>query len=127
MSSLDLELDAKPDDLDEEPGVALLERRWFAVLAATRSLQAECAVLHAASQLAEAAWRRSRTQLAEFEALRDALERQLPAMTSASGILPSDAPGGDVRGRAEFSSEFRGADKHRRAARAVQSAETAGP
>jgi hypothetical protein len=81
MSSLDLELDANlDDDVDEEPAVALLERRWFAVLAATRSLQAECSVLHEASLLAEAAWRRSRIQLAEFEALRDALERQLPAL-----------------------------------------------
>jgi hypothetical protein len=88
MSSLDLELDARMDDLDEEPGVALLERRWFAVAAATRNLQAECTVLHEALLLAEAAWRRSRTQLAEFEALRDALERQLPAMTIARRMPP---------------------------------------
>jgi hypothetical protein len=83
MSSLDLELDARMDGSDEEPGVALLERRWFAVVAATRSLQAECAVLHAALQLAEAAWQRSCTQLAEFESLKGALERQLPVMTVA--------------------------------------------
>jgi hypothetical protein len=83
MSSLDLELDAGMYGLDE-PGMALLERRWFAVAAATSNLQTECSVLYEALQLAEAAWRRCRVQLAEFEALRDALERQLPAMTVAA-------------------------------------------
>jgi hypothetical protein len=54
----------------------LLERRWFALLAAIRSLQAECGVLLEASKLADVAWRRLCVQLAEFEALRDLLEEQ---------------------------------------------------
>jgi hypothetical protein len=78
MSSLDFELDGNL--VGSEPPGDLLERRWFAVLAATRSLKSECDVLYEALQLADAAWRRSRTQLADFEALRDALEQQLPAL-----------------------------------------------
>jgi hypothetical protein len=66
MSSLDLELDGRMDD-----------RRWFALLSAIRSLQGECGILLEASKLADVAWRRACLQLAEFEALRDALEDQM--------------------------------------------------
>jgi hypothetical protein len=59
-----------------------LERRWFAAQSATRGLQAECDLLLEALKLAEAAWRRSCHQLAEFEALNDALESELAAFES---------------------------------------------
>jgi hypothetical protein len=57
----------------------LLERRWFALLSAIRSLQGECGILLEASKLADVAWRRACVQLVEFEALRDALEEQMSA------------------------------------------------
>jgi hypothetical protein len=57
--------------------VELLERRWFALLSAIGSLQAECGVLLEASKLADVAWRRACVQLAEFEALRDEIEEQM--------------------------------------------------
>jgi hypothetical protein len=84
MSSLDLELDGKIVDL--EPATEILERRWFAVLSAISSLQDECSVLLEASKLADVAWRRTASQLAEFEALRDVLEEQLskPALKATS-------------------------------------------
>jgi hypothetical protein len=57
----------------------LSERRWFALQSPIAMLQAECRVLLEASQLADVAWRRACTRLAEFEALRDALEGQMSA------------------------------------------------
>ena len=54
-----------------------IERRWFALLSAIRGLQGECSVLLEASKLADVAWRRACVQLAEFEALRDAIEEQM--------------------------------------------------
>jgi hypothetical protein len=68
----------------EEPSVNLLERRWFAVQATTRGLQAECDLLLEALNLAQAAWQRANRQLAEFEALSDALEDQLAAGEAAA-------------------------------------------
>jgi hypothetical protein len=62
----------------DAPG-ELLERRWFALLSAIRSLQGECGILLEASKLADVAWRRACVQLMEFEALRDALEEQMSA------------------------------------------------
>jgi hypothetical protein len=59
-----------------------LERRWFAAQSATRGLQAECDLLLEALKLAQAAWQRSRNQLAEFEALSEALENELAAFES---------------------------------------------
>jgi hypothetical protein len=64
----------------EEPLVNMLERRWFAVQAATRTMQAECDLLLEALNLAQAAWQRANRQLAEFEALGDALESEMAAM-----------------------------------------------
>jgi hypothetical protein len=63
--------------ISDGPATELLERRWFAVLSVIGGLQAECSVLLEASKLADAAWRRACVQLAEFEALRDALEDQM--------------------------------------------------
>jgi hypothetical protein len=67
-------------DLDSEPTANLLERRWFAAQSATRGLQAECDLLLEALNLAQVAWQRARSHLADFEALSDALENQLMAM-----------------------------------------------
>jgi hypothetical protein len=63
----------------EEPSVNMLERRWFAVQSATRTLQSECDLLLEALNLAQAAWQRANQQLAEFEALGDALEGEMAA------------------------------------------------
>jgi hypothetical protein len=83
----------------------LIERRWFALLSAVRSLQGECGILLEASKLADIAWRRACVQLAEFEALRDALEEQMSAR-------PSLAAKSTTRLRPESKSEYRGAGKH---------------
>jgi hypothetical protein len=66
-------------DLAGEPAAELLERRWFGLLSAITSLQAECGLLLEASELADVAWRRACLQLAEFEVLRDLLEEQMSA------------------------------------------------
>jgi len=58
---------------DEDPVASLTERRWFAASAAISAQEEECEVLREVMSLAEQAWRRSRTHLAELEALRDAI------------------------------------------------------
>jgi hypothetical protein len=73
MSSLDFEHDG-------QESAELLQRRWFAAVKAVRALQAECALLFEASLLADAAWRRSRDQLADLESITAALERELCAL-----------------------------------------------
>jgi len=92
-------------ELGSEAAGELLERRWFALLSAIRSLQGECGILLEASKLADIAWRRACVQLAEFEALRDALEEQMSARPS----LPAEQT---TRFRAETRSGYRGAGKH---------------
>jgi hypothetical protein len=64
-------------DLDAEPENELPQRRWFAALTATRRLEAECRQLLNALCYADEAWRRACRELAEYEALTDALEQQL--------------------------------------------------
>jgi hypothetical protein len=64
-------------ELGADAAGELVERRWFALLSAIRSLEGECGILLEASKLADIAWRRACVQLAEFEALRDALEEQM--------------------------------------------------
>ena len=66
-------------ELGADAAGELIERRWFALLSAIRTLQGECGILLEASKLADVAWRRACVQLAEFEALRDALEEQMSA------------------------------------------------
>jgi hypothetical protein len=83
----------------------LIERRWFALLSAIRTLQGECGILLEASKLADIAWRRACVQLAEFEALRDALEEQMSARPSFP-MKPT------TRLKAEGRSGYRGAGKH---------------
>jgi hypothetical protein len=83
----------------------LIERRWFAVLSAMRSLERECGILLEASKLADIAWRRACVQLVEFEALRDALEEQMSAR-------PSLAVKSTTRLKPEVRSGYRRAGKH---------------
>ncbi len=80
MSSLDLDLDDQMGYLDCADGDAaarLLERRWFATVAAARAMHAECEALREIAVRATDSWRRARDQLARFEALRDALSEEL--------------------------------------------------
>jgi hypothetical protein len=65
--------------VDPEPAAELVERRWFAALGAVKNLKAECDVLLEVLQLAEHTWREASAQLAQLEALRDALEDQMAA------------------------------------------------
>jgi hypothetical protein len=83
----------------------LIERRWFALLSAIKSLEGECGILLEASKLADIAWRRACVQLAEFEALCDALEEQMSAR-------PSLAAKSTTRLRPESRSGHRGAGRH---------------
>ncbi len=93
--------------VDRESGAEtqLIERRWFALLSAIRSLQGECEILLEASKLADVAWRRACVQLAEFETLRDALEEQMTARLSLA-VQPA------AQFRLEARSGYRGAGKH---------------
>jgi len=69
MSSRNVEGDGAAD---------LLERRWFASMAAARTKQAECeALLEVMALLAKASWHESRAALTKLEALRDALAEEL--------------------------------------------------
>jgi hypothetical protein len=74
-------------DRESEAASEVIERRWFALLSAIRSLQAECSVLLEASKLADVAWRRACMQLAEFEALRDALEEEMSTHKAPSAPM----------------------------------------
>jgi hypothetical protein len=65
---------------DRDAEANLLERRWFSSIAAVRAAQAECEVLRGVLELADTAWRRARTRLAEFETLRDGLGEELAAL-----------------------------------------------
>ena len=65
---------------DPDAAANLLERRWFSSITAVRVAEAECEVLRGVLELAESAWRRARTQLAELENLRDALGDEVAAL-----------------------------------------------
>ncbi|MGC1389217.1 MAG: hypothetical protein WA807_14490 [Steroidobacteraceae bacterium] len=62
---------------DGDAAARLLERRWFATIAAARAMHAECEALREIAVLAADSWRRARDQLARLEALRDALCEEL--------------------------------------------------
>ena len=66
--------------LSVEGASDLLERRWFAALAAAKAMQSECEVQRKVVQLAAASWQRARAQLAALEKLRDALGDELAAL-----------------------------------------------
>jgi hypothetical protein len=78
-------------DRESEAASEAIERRWFALLSAIRSLQSECRVLLEASKLADVAWRRACMQLAEFEALRDALEEEMSARAPSAPMRQTTA------------------------------------
>jgi hypothetical protein len=63
-------------DLDDA-AKTLLERRWFALSAKINALLDQCEVQRQVMALAEAALHDLRAQLADFEALRDALGQRL--------------------------------------------------
>jgi molybdenum-dependent DNA-binding transcriptional regulator ModE len=107
-------------ELGAEAAGELIERRWFALLSAIRTLQGECETLLEASKLADIAYRRACVQRAEFETLRDALEEQISAR-------PSWAAKQATRLRPEARSGYRGAGKHEPAATSGRSSETARP
>ena len=92
-------------ELGADAAGELIERRWFALMSAIRSLQGECEVLLEASKLADIAWRRACLQLAEFEALREALEEQMSARSSP-------VPNPMTRLKPEARSGYRAAGKH---------------
>jgi hypothetical protein len=55
----------------------MLERRWFAMNKRTEEMRAECEALREVVAAAEIAWKRACSEIAELEALRDALGDQL--------------------------------------------------
>jgi hypothetical protein len=71
-----------------DPAANLLERRWFSSITAVRTAEAECEVLREVMEMAESAWRRARTQLAELECLRDALGDELAALDACEPPAP---------------------------------------
>jgi hypothetical protein len=76
---------------DGNAATNLLERRWFAALAAVKALQAECEMLREVMQLAEVSWRRTRAQLAALEKLRDGLGDELAALDDGPPAVMSAA------------------------------------
>jgi hypothetical protein len=104
--------------VDRELGVdeagELIEHRWFALLSAVRCLEGECGILLEASKLADIAWRRACVQLADFEALRDALEEQMSSR-------PSLAAKSTTRLRPESKSESPAAGRRSPAATSARS------
>jgi hypothetical protein len=63
--------------MDGDAAAEMLERSWFAAYKRAEVLRSECDVLREAAVVAEVAWRRASTELAELEALRDVLGDQL--------------------------------------------------
>jgi hypothetical protein len=75
--------------LAEDSATNLLERRWFAAERAAAEMQAECAALAQAMDLAEASWRCLRARLARLEALRDALGDELATVDEGDAQVPA--------------------------------------
>ena len=65
---------------DSERAAESLERQWFAASSAANTLKAECNVLLGVLEITGDAWRRACAQLAQVEAIRDALEGRLANM-----------------------------------------------
>jgi hypothetical protein len=70
-------------DPEHDTAAALLERRWFASIAAVRAMHAECDVLREVMERTEEAWRRARSELSRLESLRDALAEALDGRETA--------------------------------------------
>ena len=65
----------------------LLERRWFASMAAARAKQAECEALLEVVAIARASWRDSQAELMNLEALRDALGEKMAELATERTAL----------------------------------------
>lgn len=65
----------------------LLERRWFASMAAARAKKAECEALLEIVAIARASWRDSRAELMNLEALRDALGEKMAELAAERAAL----------------------------------------
>jgi hypothetical protein len=65
----------------------MLERRWFASMAAARAKQAECQALLEVVAIARASWRDSRAELTNLEALRDALGEKMAELAAERAAL----------------------------------------
>jgi len=65
----------------------LLERRWFASMAAARAKQAECEALLEVVAIARASWRDSRAELSNLETLRDALGEKMAELATERAAL----------------------------------------
>lgn len=65
----------------------LLERRWFASMAAARAKQAECEALLEVMTLAKASWHDSRAELLKLEVLRDALAEAVAELAVERRVL----------------------------------------
>jgi hypothetical protein len=63
--------------MDGDAAAEMLERRWFAMYKRTEEMRAECEAMREALAAAEIVWKRACGELAELEALRDALGDQL--------------------------------------------------
>jgi hypothetical protein len=82
--------DARALDAHAEP--ELLQRRWFAAVAAARSVEAECEVLFKVLEISREAWLRGRAQLARLESLRDSLGDELWVADQLSVVHAIPAP-----------------------------------
>jgi hypothetical protein len=71
--------------VDADAAMNLLERRWFAAVAAANAMHSECEVLSAVVQQAEADLRHAQARLATLEAVRDGLGAQLAALDARIG------------------------------------------
>jgi hypothetical protein len=79
---------------EDDPADGLMERRWFAIDREAGKLQSECDTLAAVFAMAEDAWRDACARLAELEAIRDSLGREI-ARRSAAVERGDDAAPGD--------------------------------
>jgi hypothetical protein len=68
---------------DSDPVAESLERRWFAASSAANTLKAECNALLGVVEDHWDAWRRACAQLAQLEAIRDALEDRLATLEAS--------------------------------------------
>jgi uncharacterized protein YqfA (UPF0365 family) len=67
---------------------AILERRWFAAVAAAKAMHSECEVLKAVVQQAEADLALALAQLETLQRLRDGLGEKLAALDLGnSGVM----------------------------------------
>ncbi len=81
------------DCYDDDAVPNLVERRFFAALAAAQALKGECEVLRDVMELAEQAWRGARTRLVDLETLSDELGKQLTEMSRKHNHAAAPARG----------------------------------